>query len=72
MESLKVEIYNHLSKPYVYIVWNKENLLGEVIEDDIMKLLDKDQVIDFFYNKKSNFEIDITLIESLVRKPSYD
>ena len=56
----------------MYIVWNKDNLLGEVIEDDIMKLLDKDQVIDFFYNKKSNFMIDITLIESLVRKPSYD
>ena len=52
MEYLDIEIFNHFLKAYTYIIWNKKHLLGEIVEDDIMKMLDKQQLIDLKYAKK--------------------
>jgi hypothetical protein len=38
-------------------------LLGEVVEDSIMKLLDKKQLIDFYYSGKNKFKIEKSKIE---------
>lgn len=70
MECLDVEIFNHFSKVYTYIVWNKKFLLGEVVEDDMMKLLTKEQVIDFYHNNKTKFKVPVQNIEEYVKKPN--
>ncbi len=49
MEYLGIEIYNHFSKVYTYLVWNGDMLVGEIAEDDVMKVLNKEQVIDFYH-----------------------
>ena len=68
-ECLKIEIFNHFSKVYTYIIWNGKHLLGEIAEDDIMKLLNKEQVIDFYYRDKQSFSVDAELVKSYVEKP---
>ena len=37
-ECLKIEIFNHFSKVYTYIIWNGKHLLGEIAEDGISNL----------------------------------
>ena len=55
MEYLDIEIFKHFLKVYTYIVWNKKSMLGFIVEDDIMKLLDEKQMIDFYHFDKTNF-----------------
>ena len=69
MECLEVEIFNHFSKVYTYIIWNGKHLLGEIVEDNMMKLLSKEQMIDFYHRDKYNFMVDVELIKSYVEKP---
>ena len=57
MEYLDIEIFKHFLKVYTYIVWNKKSILGFIIEDDIMKLLDENQMIDFYHFDKTNFKV---------------
>ena len=58
MEYLDIEIYDHFKKPHSHIIWNKKNILGEVVEDGIVQLLNKDQLVDFYYAGKTKFKIE--------------
>ena len=69
MEYLKVEIFNHFSKAHTYIVWNGKNLVGEIVEDDIMKLLDDEQMLAFYHHNKNKFKVQRTSIDVFVTKP---
>lgn len=70
MESLiEVEIFQHFSKVYTYIIWNGKHLIGEIAEDDIMKLLDDKQVLAFYHHNKNNFKVPFSSIEAFVTKP---
>jgi len=60
---LDIEIFNHFLKVYTYIIWNKKHLFGEIVEDDMMKMLDKQQLIDFYHVGKTKFNVDKSKIE---------
>ena len=68
MECLDIEIFNHFKKVYSYIIWNKKHLLGEIVEDDIMKLLNKEQLIDFYYAGKYKFKVEKSKIEKYLQR----
>lgn len=71
MESLiNVEIFQHFSKVYTYIIWNGKHLIGEIAEDDIMKLLDDKQVLAFYHHNKNNFKVPVSNIKAFVTKPN--
>ena len=57
MEYLNIEIFKHFLKVYTYIVCNKKSMLGFILEDDIMKLLDEKQLLDFYHFDKTNFKV---------------
>ena len=67
-ECLDIEIFNHFKKVYSYIIWNKKHLLGEIVEDDIMKLLNKEQLIDFYYAGKYKFKVEKSKIEKYLQR----
>ena len=50
------------------MVWNKKMILGEVVEDDIMKLLDKSQLIDFYHMGKTKFKVEKSKIRKHLKK----
>ena len=64
-----ISLYEHFSKPHSYIAWNGDNLLGEVVEDDIMKILDKEQVIDLYHRGKSKFKVCCNKMNKFLIKP---
>ena len=68
MEYLDIEIFNHFLKEYTYIIWNKKNLLGEVVEDDMMKVLDKQQIIDCYHIGKTKFKVEKSKIEKYIKR----
>ena len=68
MEFLDIEIFNHFLKSYTYIIWNKKHLLGEIAEDDILKLLDKIQLIDFYHIGKTKFKVDKSKVEKYIMR----
>lgn len=57
-EYLDIEIYDHFKNPHFYILWNKKNILGEVVEDSIIQLLNKNQLVDFYFAGKKKFKIE--------------
>ena len=63
MEYLDIEIFNHFLRTYSYIIWNGKQDLGEISKDDIMKVLDKNQIIDFYYVGKIKFKVPKHKIE---------
>ena len=67
MEYLDIEIFNHFLKVYTYIIWNKKHLLGEIAEDDILKLLDKIQLIDFYHIGKTKFKVEKSKVEKYIK-----
>lgn len=68
MEYLDIEIFNHFLKAYTYIIWNKKHLLGEIAEDDILKLLDKIQLIDFYHIGKTKFKVEKSKVEKYIKR----
>tara|TARA_R100001460_G_scaffold100299_1_gene143859 strand:- start:981 stop:1136 length:156 start_codon:yes stop_codon:yes gene_type:complete len=44
-------------------VWYKKNILGEVIEDEIMQLLNKNQLVDFYHVGKNKFKIEKSKVD---------
>ena len=68
MEYLDIEIFNHFLKVYTYIIWNKKHLLGQIIEDDMMKMLDKQQLIDFYHIGKTKFKVEKSKIEKYLKR----
>ena len=67
MEYLDIEIFNHFLKAYTYIIWNKKHLLGEIVEDDMLKLLDKIQLIDFYHIGKTKFKVEKSKVEKYIK-----
>tara|TARA_R110000796_G_scaffold50089_2_gene118784 strand:+ start:580 stop:795 length:216 start_codon:yes stop_codon:yes gene_type:complete len=68
MEFLDIEIFNHFLKSYTYIIWNKKHLLGEIAEDDMLKLLDEIQLIDFYHIGKTKFKVDKSKVEKYIMR----
>ncbi len=64
---MDIEIFNHFLKVYSYIIWNGKKLLGEIVEDDIMKLLDKNQLIDFYHAGKTKFKLEKSKVEKYLK-----
>ena len=68
MEYLDIEIFNHFLKAYTYIIWNKKHILGEIAEDDILKLLDEIQLIDFYHLDKTKFKVEKSKVEKYINR----
>ena len=68
MEYLNIEIFKHFLKVYTYIVWNKKSMLGYIVEDDIMKLLDEKQILDFYHFDKTLFRVRVDKVEKYLDK----
>ena len=68
MEYLDIEIFNHFLKVYTYVIWNKKHLLGEIVEDDILKLLNEIQLIDFYHFDKTKFKVEKSKIEKYLKR----
>ena len=68
MEYLDIEIFNHFLKVYTYIVWNKKYLLGEIVEDNIIQLLNKNQLVDFYHCNKTKFRVEKSKIEKYLKR----
>ena len=66
MEYLEIEIFNHFLKSYSYVIWNGKHILGEIAEDDILKLLDEIQLIDFYHFDKTKFKIEKWKVEKYI------
>ena len=49
-----VEIYKHQSKAFTYIVSSGHNMIGEIVEDDIMHILSAHEV-RLFYGTKQHY-----------------
>jgi len=68
MEYLDIEIFNHFLKVYTYIVWNKKCILGEIVEDNIIQLLNKNQLVDFYHGNKTKFRIEKWKVETYLKR----
>tara|TARA_R110000796_G_scaffold570_1_gene2019 strand:- start:638 stop:850 length:213 start_codon:yes stop_codon:yes gene_type:complete len=68
MEYLNIEIFKHFLKVYTYIVWERKSMLGFIKEDDIMKLLDDKQMLDFYHFDKTNFRVKTEKIEKYLQR----
>jgi hypothetical protein len=66
MECLDIEIYKHFKNPHSYIIWNKKKILGDAIEDGIIQILNKDQLVDFYFSGKTKFKIERWKIEKYI------
>tara|TARA_R110000824_G_scaffold6481_1_gene29879 strand:- start:771 stop:974 length:204 start_codon:yes stop_codon:yes gene_type:complete len=64
---LEIEIFKHFLKVYTYVVWNKKGMLGLIIEDDITKLLDDKQILDFYHFDKTSFKVKASNIEQYLK-----
>ena len=67
-EYLDIEIFEHFKKVYSYIVWNEKYILGEIIEDNIIQLLNKKQLVDFYYTKKNKFKVEKWKVEKYLQR----
>ena len=67
-EYLDIEIFKHFLKVYSYVVWNKKHILGEVVEDNIIQLLNKSQLVDFYYAGKNKFKVEKWKVEKYLSK----
>ena len=67
MEYLDIEIFKHFLKVYTYIIWNNKSILGFISEDDIMKLLDEKQILDFYHFDKTNFKVKADKVEKYLQ-----
>lgn len=70
-ECLMVEIHKHLSKPFTYIVYNGHNMIGEIVEDDIMSVLNTKDVKMFYQENKKKFLVPVNKLKKIIVKPKY-
>ena len=68
MEYLNIEIFKHFLKSYTYIIWENKSVLDFVTEDDIMKLLDKKQLLDFYHFNKTDFRVSKEKINKYIHR----
>tara|TARA_R100001463_G_scaffold56773_2_gene108913 strand:- start:4565 stop:4768 length:204 start_codon:yes stop_codon:yes gene_type:complete len=65
-----VSIVRNPTRAFTYSVWYGEKFLGELIEDDIMRLLGKDT--EKFYKKNQiNFLVPKNKIKTIINKKKY-
>ena len=69
-ECLVISVYKNHSKAFYYSIWFGNNFLGEVVEDDIVKLLGS-ETKKFYSNGQVNFLVLKNLIKNVVKKPKY-
>ena len=43
-------------------------MLGFIVEDDIMKLLDENQIVDFYHFDKTSFNVSVEKIEKYINR----
>jgi len=70
-ECLVVEIHKHQSKPFTYIVSNGNNLIGELVEDDIMEVLSKKDIKLFYNRGLRKFLVPTSRLKKMIVKPKY-
>ena len=63
-------LYSHFKKPHSYVLWHKDDVLGEANEDNIIQILKKDELIDFYFAGKTKFKIDKWKIEKYITTSS--
>ena len=68
MEYSEIEIFKHFLNSYHYIIWKNKSVLGFAAEDDIMNLLDKYQLLDFYHLGENNFKISNDKLTKYVNK----
>jgi len=69
-ECLVVSIIRNPSRAFTYSVWYGEKYLGELIEDDIMRLLG-DDTKKFYKNNQTNFLVAKNKIKTIINKKKY-
>ena len=68
MECSEIEIFKHWEKVLTYTVWKNKSILGYIIEDDIMSLLDDGQIIDFYHFDKKTHKVSNDKIAKYINK----
>ena len=66
-----VEIIKHHSKPFTYIVSSGCNMIGEIVEDDIMNVLTAHEVRMFYGTKQRKFLVPTNKLKKIIVKPKY-
>ena len=70
MECLTVSIYKNHSRAFVYNVWNGNNFIGEIVEDNIIRLLDRGDMNKL--NEGENmFKVSVKRLRMAITKPNY-
>lgn len=69
-ECLVVSIIKNPSRAFQYSVWYGEKYLGELIEDDIMRLLGNDTK-KFYKDNQTNFLVAKDKIKTIINKKKY-
>ena len=64
---MEIEIFEHFKDTYSYIVWKGKHILGEIKEDEITNLLDKQQLIDFYHGNKHKFKVCSQTVKQYVK-----
>ena len=56
-ECLDIEIYKHFKEPHTYVVWHKKEIIAMINEDQAIQVLNKQELVDFYFNNKCKFKI---------------
>lgn len=70
MECLTVNIYKNHSKAFVYNVWNGNQFIGEIVEDDIMCLLSGEELKRLDGEEVSKFKVSVKQLKRVVMRPN--
>lgn len=70
-EFLEIEIFRNHNKRYVYNIWtrNCNDLLGQLEEDDILKVLSSTELRKFANGEQNIFEINTRKLNKIITKP---
>ena len=69
-ECLTVNIYKNHSKAFVYNVWNGNQFIGEIVEDDIMYLLSRNELKKLDGEEVSRFRVSVKQLKRVVMRPN--
>ena len=68
-ECLVVDIYEHPTQKFTYNVFNGHEILGQLIEDDITKVLSSKEVKGFYNQKHERFLVNLDTLNKTIVKP---
>ena len=69
-ECLVVSIIRNPTRAFTYSVWYADKFLGELIEDDIQRLLG-DETKKFYQDNQTNFLVAKNKIKTIINKTKY-